>query len=105
MPTLGMVEEKIYSDEPRRYGGLLYRPTDTGIERVWLSMSPIGRKKMSTKTQGRLLKGPGTTVGVRCHEPLLAMLDAYRRDEPDLPTRATALRRLAIIALKALKER
>src|ERR1700722_20852817 len=68
-------------------------------------MSPVGRKKMSTKTKGRLLKGPGTTVGVRCHEPLLAMLDAYRRDEPDLPTRATALRRLAIIALKASKER
>jgi hypothetical protein len=40
------------------------------------------------------------TVGVRCHGPLLAMLDAYRRGEPDVPTRASALRRLAIIALK-----
>jgi hypothetical protein len=57
------------------------------------------------KTQYGLLKGPVTTIWVRCHEPLLAMLDAYRQDEPDLPTRATALRRLAIIALKALKQR
>jgi hypothetical protein len=40
------------------------------------------------------------TIGVRCHGPLLAMLDDYRRSEPDLPTRASALRRLAIIGLK-----
>jgi hypothetical protein len=73
--------------------------------RVWLLMNPLGRRKISVKTQGGLLKGPVTTIWVRCHEPLLAMLDAYRRDEPDLPTRATALRRLAIIALKASKER
>jgi hypothetical protein len=31
------------------------------------------------------------------------MIDAYRRDEPDLPTRASAIRRLAIIGLKAIK--
>ena len=40
------------------------------------------------------------TVGVRCHRPLLAMLDDYRRSEPDIPTRASALRRLAIIGLR-----
>jgi hypothetical protein len=31
------------------------------------------------------------------------MLDDYRRKEPDLPTRASALRRLAIIGLDVLK--
>jgi hypothetical protein len=51
----------------------------------------------------RTTNGHGTTVGVRCHDPLLKMLDDYRRDEPDLPTRASALRRLAIIGLDALK--
>jgi hypothetical protein len=50
-----------------------------------------------------MTNGHGTTVGVRCHDPLLKMLDDYRRDEPDLPTRASALRRLAIIGLDALK--
>ena len=44
-----------------------------------------------------------SNVGVRRHDPLLKMLDDYRRDEPDLPTRASALRRLAIIGLDALK--
>lgn len=93
-PTLGVVEDK---DPILTY--------EHQHERVGLRMSPTGRKVMSAKTQARLAKGPGTTIGVRCHEPLLAMLDAYRRNEPDLPTRASALRRLAIIALKASKER
>jgi hypothetical protein len=34
---------------------------------------------------------------------LLKMLYDYRRNEPDLPTRASALRRLAIIGLNTLK--
>jgi hypothetical protein len=96
-PTLGVAEDKDYSDEPRAMAAFAYRCTNT-------SMNAIGRKKMSTKTRGRRAKGPGTTIGVRCHEPLLAMLDAYRRNEPDLLTRASALRRLATIALKASKE-
>jgi hypothetical protein len=33
------------------------------------------------------------------------MVDDYRRNEPDLPTRASALRRLAIIGLDTLKRR
>ena len=45
---------------------------------------------MRTKRPGRPAKGPGATIGVRCHDPLLATLDAYRRNEPDLPTRASA---------------
>ncbi len=54
-----------------------------------------GRKADTTK-QRKL----SVTVGVRCPEPLLSMLDEYRRKEPDIPTRASALRRLAIMGLK-----
>jgi len=57
----------------------------------------------SPKTKSQAINGNGTTIGVRCHDPLLKMLDDYRRNEPDLPTRASALRRLAIIGLDALK--
>jgi hypothetical protein len=60
-------------------------------------------KKLPTKKRGVITET--TTVGVRCHNNLLAMVDEYRRNEPDLPTRASALRRLAIIGLKALKQR
>jgi hypothetical protein len=55
------------------------------------------------KSQSQVINGNGTTIGVRCHEPLLQLLDEYRRGEPDLPTRASALRRLAIIGLDTLK--
>jgi hypothetical protein len=39
------------------------------------------------------------TIGVRCQNDLLAEIDEYRRKEPDIPTRAEALRRLATAAL------
>jgi hypothetical protein len=58
-------------------------------------------KKLPTKKRGVITHS--TTVGVRCHDNLLTMIDEYRRNEPDLPTRASALRRLAIMALKAMK--
>jgi hypothetical protein len=58
----------------------------------------VSRKKTTTEKRGALIS---VTVGVRCHERLLAMLDEYRRGEPDIPTRASALRRLAIAALKS----
>jgi hypothetical protein len=53
-----------------------------------------------TTTKKQVAKKMSVTVGVRCHSPLLALLDKYRRSEPDIPTRASALRRLAIAALK-----
>jgi len=56
-------------------------------------------KHGKTTTKKREAK-TSVTVGVRCHGPLLAMLDDYRRSEPDIPTRASALRRLAIIGLR-----
>lgn len=41
----------------------------------------------------------GTLIGVRLQAPELAALDAWRKDQPDLPTRPEALRRLAASAL------
>jgi hypothetical protein len=63
---------------------------------------PNGALKMATKKRYPVWT-PSTTIGVRCHPNLLLLIDAYRRDEPDLPTRASAIRRLAIIGLKAIK--
>jgi hypothetical protein len=54
------------------------------------------RKKTTTKKH----EAKPVTVFVRCHEPLLAMLDEYLRSEPDIRTRASALRRLATVALR-----
>jgi hypothetical protein len=60
-------------------------------------------QQISPRSQRCVANGHGTTIGVRCRDPLLKMLDDYRRNEPDLPTRASALRRLAIVGLDALK--
>jgi hypothetical protein len=62
---------------------------------------PLRRQKTFSKWQPRVIKDPGTTVGARCHDRLMKLLDDFRRNEPDLPTRATALRRLAIVGLTA----
>jgi hypothetical protein len=53
------------------------------------------RKRPTKKHQAKPV-----TVFVR-YEPLLAMLDRYRRSDSAVPTRAAALRRLAVIALKS----
>jgi hypothetical protein len=61
------------------------------------------QEKMLAKTiRGRPREGKGsTTVGVRCQDAMLADVDDWRRKQPDLPTRATAIRRLAELGLKA----
>lgn len=58
-------------------------------------------KRLAKKKRGRPATGRGTTVGVRCQDSLLLEIDSWRRNEPDLPTRATAIRRLAELGLKA----
>jgi hypothetical protein len=44
----------------------------------------------------------GTQISVRLQAPELAALDAWRKDQPDLPTRPEALRRLAAMSLGSL---
>ena len=45
------------------------------------------------------------TVYVRCSPTMVEALDEWRRTEPDLPTRAEALRRIAARALKIKEEK
>jgi hypothetical protein len=56
--------------------------------------------KMLAKKRGRPATGRGTTIGVRCHDDLLAAIDAARDDEADAPSRPEMLRRVAVEALK-----
>jgi hypothetical protein len=44
-------------------------------------------------------KQTGTFVGTRIQPELLKLLDDWRREQPDVPTRPEALRRLAEQAL------
>jgi hypothetical protein len=45
------------------------------------------------------------TVYVRCSPTMAKALDDWRRSEPDLPTRAEALRRIAAKALKIKEDK
>jgi hypothetical protein len=56
-------------------------------------------QKRLAKKKGRPATGRGITVGVRCHDDLLTAIDKWRRKEPDIATRATAIRRLAEMGL------
>jgi hypothetical protein len=44
-------------------------------------------------------------VLVRLKPSMAQLVDAWRRDQVDLPTRAEAIRRLAAMALKELQEK
>jgi hypothetical protein len=43
---------------------------------------------------------PGFLVGTRFQPELLDQVDAWRRDQPDAPTRPEAIRRLVVKALE-----
>jgi hypothetical protein len=60
-------------------------------------------KRPGRKQRGRPATGRGVTIGVRCHEDLIAALDNWRRTQADLPTRATAIRRLVQEALRVTR--
>ena len=52
------------------------------------------------KSRGRpKTTGRGVQIGMRWHEPVLAAIDAWRREQPDLPSRTDAIRRLVEQAL------
>lgn len=53
------------------------------------------------KKIGRPRTGIGTLIGLRWHEPALEAIDEWRRQRPDLPSRAAAIRRLVELGLKA----
>jgi len=45
--------------------------------------------------------GTGTLIGMRWHEPALKAIDVWRGHQPDLPSRADAIRRLVDLGLKS----
>ncbi|GEP60443.1 hypothetical protein [Reyranella soli] len=51
------------------------------------------------KKIGRPATGIGTLLGIRWHEPALKAIDDWRREQPDLPARGEAIRRLVEQAL------
>jgi hypothetical protein len=53
----------------------------------------------NTNTRKKRPDRPGTFVGTRIQPDLLAEIDAWRREQPDLPSRPEALRRLAVRGL------
>ncbi|HEY0414302.1 MAG TPA: hypothetical protein VGD66_14295 [Allosphingosinicella sp.] len=56
---------------------------------------------MEIKNPRKLRPGQsGTFVGTRLQPALLAEIDAWRRAQPDLPSRPEALRRLAVKGLR-----
>lgn len=56
---------------------------------------------VSKKKIGRPKTGVGTLIGMRWHAPVLAAIEEWRRDQPDLPSRSEAIRRLVEIGLRA----
>ncbi len=57
------------------------------------------QEKRLAKKRGRPATGRGITVGVRCQDEIPQEIDEWRRRQSDIPTRATAIRRLAEMAL------
>jgi hypothetical protein len=56
------------------------------------------------KSRGRPKStGTGTQIGMRWQEPELKAIDDWRRKQPDLPSRAEAIRRLTELGLKVAK--
>jgi len=55
---------------------------------------------VNTKTRKRRATQTGALIGVRMQPEPLALLDGWRRKQPDLPSRAEAIRRLLTSALE-----
>jgi hypothetical protein len=60
------------------------------------------QEKMLAKKRGRPATGRGQTVGVRCHDDLIASIDAWAAQQDDAPTRPEAIRRLTTAMLQIL---
>jgi hypothetical protein len=56
-------------------------------------------KVSARKKRGRPATGIGTLIGIRWHEPTLTEIEEWRRRQPDLPSRADAIRRLVEMGL------
>jgi hypothetical protein len=59
------------------------------------------KRATTSKKIGRPATGHGLLIGIRWHEPQVDAIDNWRREQPDLPTRPEAIRRLVEFALRA----
>jgi metal-responsive CopG/Arc/MetJ family transcriptional regulator len=50
-------------------------------------------------------KAPGELIGVRCPANLVGAIDEWRRKQPDIPSRAEAIRRLVAQSLQSSKRK
>jgi hypothetical protein len=57
------------------------------------------------KRMGRPATGIGKLIGLRWHDPDLEAIDEWRRNQPDLPARPEAIRRLVELGLAAPKRK
>src|ERR1051326_8321893 len=61
--------------------------------------------KKSKKRGPPRTTGPGTLVGLRCHQPFLDAVDRWRERQDDKPTRPAAILRLAKQCLSIASDR
>jgi hypothetical protein len=60
---------------------------------------------ISKKKTGRpATTGIGKLIGLRWHGPKLQAIDDWRREQPDLPSRPEAIRRLVELGLQAKRK-
>jgi hypothetical protein len=60
-----------------------------------MAVKPKKRKPGRPRTTGK-----GMTIGARCHRQFVSRLDAWRKAQPDKPSRGSALRQIAEHGLK-----
>jgi hypothetical protein len=60
-------------------------------------------KKDTKKSRGRPATGIGIQIGTRWAPEIVRLVDEWRREEPDLPGRPEAIRRLVELGLRAKK--
>jgi hypothetical protein len=60
-------------------------------------------KKDTKKSRGRPATGIGIQIGTRWPPEIVRLVDEWRREEPDLPGRPEAIRRLVELGLKVKK--
>jgi hypothetical protein len=58
-------------------------------------------KKDTKKSRGRPATGIGIQIGTRWSPEIVRLVDEWRREEPDLPGRPEAIRRLVELGLKS----
>jgi hypothetical protein len=56
----------------------------------------------NTKTRKKRPASTGTLIGVRLQDPFLAKIDAWRKQQTDIPNRPEAIRRLLAEKLDAI---